>query len=39
MWRDTPVLRGGSFDLLLDYNQIRKGSGIAIPWLLGCWGL
>ena len=24
VWRDTPALRGGSFELLLDYNWILK---------------
>ena len=36
MWRDTPALRGGSFELLLD-NWIKKGEGDALcsPWEVG----
>ena len=43
VWRDTPALRGGGFELLLDYNWIKKGAlergfGSAV-WPLGCWGV
>ena len=38
VWRDTPALRGRSFDLLLDYHWIKEGGGIAVVLLLGCWG-
>ena len=36
MWRDMPALRGGSLELLLDYNWIKKGEEAALLWLLGC---
>ena len=35
VWRDEPALRGGSFELLLDYNSMKKGWGVAV-WPLGC---
>ena len=43
VWRDTPALRGGGFELLLDYNWIKKGAlergfGSAV-WPLGCWNV
>ena len=38
-WRDPAVLRGGGFELLLDYNWITKGGvGVAVVRPLGCWG-
>ena len=38
MWRDNPALRGGGFELLLNYHWIKKGRG-AVVWPLGCWGV
>ena len=38
VWTDTPALRGGGFELLLDCNWIKKGWRVAIVWPLGCWG-
>ena len=35
VWRDTPALRGGGFELLLDYNWILKVGGVAVVWPLG----
>ena len=37
VWRDTPALRGGGFEILLDYNQIKKGRGLFScgPWAVG----
>ena len=39
VWRDTPALRGGGFELLLDYNWIKKVEGgellLCGPWAVG----
>ena len=38
VWTDTPALRGRGFELLLDYNWIKKGQGYwcyVAPGLLG----
>ena len=38
VWRDTQALRGGGFELLLDYNWIKKGGRrwcCVAPGLLG----
>ena len=34
VWRETPALRGGGFELLLHYNWIKKGWGLLSfgPW-------
>ena len=37
VWRDKPALRGESFELLLDYNWIKRGGAVVCP--LGCWGV
>ena len=38
-WRDPAVLRGGGFELLLDYNWIKKVEGgellLCGPWAVG----
>ena len=39
VWRDTLALRSGGFELLLDYNWIKNGWGVAVVWPLGCWGV
>ena len=38
VWRDTPALRGGGFELLLDYNWTKngwRGCCCVAPGLLG----
>ena len=37
VWRDTPALRGGNFELLLDYTWIKRRGGLLLcgPGLLG----
>ena len=39
VWRDTPALEGGSFELVLGYNGIKKGWVGAVECRLGCWGI
>ena len=35
MWRDTPALRGGDLEFLVDYNEIKNGwEGVALMWPL-----
>ena len=38
MRRDTTALRDGGFEVLLDYNWIKKGWEVALLQPLGCWG-
>ena len=37
VWWDTPARRGGGFELLLDYNWIKKGWTVAVVRPLGKW--
>ena len=35
VWRDTPALRGGDLEFLVDYNEIKNGwEGVALMWPL-----
>ena len=46
VWKDTPTLKGRDFELLLDYNWIKKGGGDVteavvcsnVSFCLGLWG-
>lgn len=38
--RYVPALRDRVYELLLDYNWVKKVSeGVAVGWPLGCWGV